>query len=297
MKVTEIQRFCMHDGPGIRTVVFLKGCPLRCEWCHNPETQSAENEIRFFSKKCIGCGACAAVCNNGAHRITDNIHTFDRSKCNGCMKCLDVCCSNALTPSFTEMTVDEVLEEAAKDRAFYGEKGGITLSGGEPLMQPLESLELLKKCKKLGIGTAVETCGYFDESVVPDLVALTDCILWDFKDGNGQRHKEYTGVSNEKIKNNLLLCDSLGAKTVMRCIMVSGVNTSEDHYIAVADLWYRLKHCEYVELIPYHAYGGSKMLSLGKEDNGNPEWIPTDSMLKEAKKYLQDRKVKIKLNE
>lgn len=294
MKVTEIQRFCMHDGPGTRTVVFLKGCPLRCSWCHNPETQSASREILFYQQKCIGCGACAAVCNNGAHRITNNIHSFDRDSCTGCMKCTKVCCSKALITSFTEMTTDEIIAEVEKDRVFYGDSGGITLSGGEPLIQPYEALELLQKCKDRGIKTAMETCGYFDSSFIPDLVSFTDCFLWDFKDGNDKRHREYTGVSNEKIVSNLLLADSLGAKSVMRCIMVKGVNMKEDHYNAIVDLWHRLKHCKYVELIPYHAYGGSKMLALGKKDNANPVWIPAENDIQQAKQFLQKLNVKIK---
>ena len=294
MKVTEIQRFCMHDGPGIRTVVFVKGCPLRCLWCHNPETQSASQEILFYQNKCIGCGGCAAVCKNGAHCITDHIHTFDRSLCTGCMRCTQVCCSKALTPSFTDMSSDEIVAEIAKDRAFYGETGGITLSGGEPFMQPGETLELLQKCKDHGIGTAVETCGYFHTALIPQLVSRTDCLLWDFKDGNDERHKKYTGVSNAKIKSNLLLADSLGAETVMRCIMVKGINMEEEHYTAIADLWHQLQHCRYVELMPYHAYGGSKMIVLGKKDNGNPKWIPADSDMEQAKQFLQKLNVKIK---
>ena len=293
MKVTEIQRFCMHDGPGIRTVVFLKGCSLRCLWCHNPETQSTSREILFYQNKCIGCEACAAVCNNGAHRITDNIHSFHRGSCNNCMKCTKVCCAKALIPSFTEMTANEIIAEVEKDRAFYGDNGGITLSGGEPLMQPHEALELLQKCKDRGIKTAVETCGYFDSSFIPDLVSRTDCFLWDFKDGNDERHREYTGVSNEKIISNLLLADSLGAKSVVRCIMVKGVNMQEDHYNAIASLWHRLKHGRYVELIPYHAYGGSKMTVLGKKDNGRLDWIPAENDIQQAKQFLEKLDVKI----
>ena len=220
MKVTEIQRFCMHDGPGIRTVVFLKGCPLRCKWCHNPETQSVNNEILFYPNKCIGCGACAGVCQNGAHTFAETGHSFSRNLCAACMKCAQACCSKAITASHAEMTVDEIVAEIMKDMAFYGENGGVTLSGGEPLMNMAEAIELLKECKKRGVNTAVETSGFFDTAFLPELVPLTDCFLWDFKDSDARRHMEYTGVSNEKIVENLLTADSLGAETVMRCIMV-----------------------------------------------------------------------------
>ena len=294
MNVTEIQRFCMHDGPGIRTVVFLKGCPLRCAWCHNPETQFAKREILFYPKKCIGCSACAYVCPNGAHNITDTEHIFNRKLCTGCEKCIEACCSKALAASSEIMTTDEVFAEIEKDRAFYGENGGVTLSGGEPFMQAQEAVELLKMCKNHGIGTAVETCGYFEASILEEAVPLVDCFLWDFKDGNDKRHKKYTGVSNDKIKRNILLADSLGANIVLRCIMVKGVNIKEDHFNAIAELWHRLKHCKYVELIPYHAYGGSKMTALGKKDNGNNAWIPDKNDIEYARGFLERLNVKVK---
>ena len=136
MKITKIQRFCMHDGPGVRTVVFLAGCPLRCSWCHNPEGQSFDTEILFEAKKCANCGACAAACPTGAHSFEAGVHAFDRAICISCMKCTKVCCTKALEPSAVDMTADEILAFVEKDRAFYGKEGGVTLSGGEPLAHP-----------------------------------------------------------------------------------------------------------------------------------------------------------------
>lgn len=294
MKVTEIQRFCMHDGPGIRSTVFFKGCPLRCAWCHNPETQSSRQEILFYQKRCIGCGACEAVCPSKAHKLSGNVHCFDRSLCTGCLRCTTVCCAKALEPSLKNMTAKEILTVVEKDRAFYGQDGGMTLSGGEPMMQPTEALDLLYQCKRRGIGTAIETSGYFNPNLLPDFIPLTDCFLWDFKDSNEERHKQYTGVSNMRIKNNLLLADSLGATTVLRCIMIHNVNMQEEHYRAISELWHQLKHCRYVECIPYHMYGGSKMLLLGKEDNGKRDWCPTQAMLEEAKSFLINQQVRVK---
>lgn len=294
MRVTDIQRFCMHDGPGIRTVVFLKGCPLRCAWCHNPETQSSYQEILFYPEKCIGCGACEAVCPVGAHQLQDGGHRYDRARCMVCTRCAEICCSKALEPAMKQMTANEIFEEVEKDRAFYGGQGGLTISGGEPMIQASEVMELLRICKNHGISTAIETCGYFDPAILPQMISLTDSFLWDFKDGNEERHKKYTGVSNAKIKSNLLLADSLGAATILRCIMVQKVNMQEDHYDAIAELWHQLKHCRYVELIPYHAYGGSKMIPLGKEGNGHPEWIPTGQMMQEAGTFLLSRGVRLK---
>ena len=219
----------MHDGPGVRTVVFLAGCPLRCSWCHNPEGQSFDTEILFEAKKCANCGACAAVCPTGAHSFEAGVHAFDRAKCISCMKCAEVCCTKALEPSSVDMTADEILSFVEKDRAFYGKEGGVTLSGGEPLAHPREAIELLSECRKRNIGTAVETSGYFDASLLSELVPLVDIFLWDFKDSNDTRHKEHTGVSNEKIKNNLLLADSMGAVSILRCITVKGVNAEKEH--------------------------------------------------------------------
>ncbi len=294
MKITKIQRFCMHDGDGVRTVVFLKGCPLRCLWCHNPEGQTFDAEILLDNKKCIGCGECAAVCPTDAQVISAGTHVFDRNKCICCMRCTKVCCTAALEPSAVEMTVDEVFASVEKDRAFYGNSGGVTLSGGEPFAQPQEAVRLLRKCRENGINTAAETSGYFASSLLSEIVPLTDCFLWDFKDGNDERHLRYTGVSNVKIKNNLLLADSMGAVSILRCIMVNGVNMQHDHYDAIAELWRNLHNCKYVELIPYHAMGGSKMLLLGKPDNGRRDWIPTENMMNEAKEYLRKQNVRVK---
>ncbi len=295
MRITEIQRFCMHDGPGLRTTVFLKGCPLRCAWCHNPETQEPFQQLLFYRDKCIGCGACAAVCPTGARRrLTENGFLYDRSRCRGCLACADACPTAALEPSLREMSAEEVFREIERDRAFYGRDGGVTLSGGEPLLQGEEVLALFAKCRAEGIGTAVETCGYFDGALLPALVPLTGLFLWDFKDGDDERHKKNTGVSNARIRENLLFADSLGAETVLRCILVRGVNTEDRHYRAVAALFHELRHCLYAELIPYHAYGGAKMLPLGLPDNGNPAWIPAEEDMENARTRLTGLGVRLR---
>ena len=296
MRVTEIQRFCMHDGPGLRTTVFLKGCPMRCQWCHNPETQSPDRHIVYIDNKCIRCGVCAAVCPAGAHHIDPEgfRHVFDRSLCTACGRCADACCTGALSDPLRVMSPEEVYREVCRDRAFYGGKGGVTLSGGEPLMQYGDVAELFRLCRDGGIGTAVETCGIFDADILPELVPLTDIFLWDFKDGNDERHMRYTGVSNAAITANLLRADSLGARTVLRCIMINGVNMAEDHYSAIADLWKKLRNCLYVELLPYHAYGGSKSVSLGKDDSGRREWIPDEADIVEVREHLRSLGVTVR---
>lgn len=283
--VTEIQRFCMHDGPGVRTTVFFKGCPLRCLWCHNPETQQASPQLLFYPKKCIGCGGCAAVCPVHAHK-GEQVHEIDREACLACGACANACPTGALEICGKAMTADEILSEVERDRAFYGEHGGITLSGGEPLMQE-GIVDLLRECKKRGLSTAVETCGMVPYETVAEAIPVTDLFLWDVKDTNAERHKKYTGASNRTILENLTRADKDGAKTRLRCILVNGVNTEDEHYRKVADLAASLSHCEGVEFLPYHAYAGTKATFLGLKDNGVKEWIPTDEQVAEAKDFLR----------
>ncbi len=292
LPVTEIQRFCMHDGPGVRTVVFLKGCPLRCAWCHNPETRERQAEMLYDVGRCMNCGACPTVCAHKAQQMVDG-HIYDREACEVCGKCAEICPTGAMRPAAQSMTIQEILSNVLKDHAFYGETGGITLSGGEPMSHPSGTLALLSACKSAGLNTAVETCGEFSRMFIPALVKLADLLLWDVKDTNNERHEQYTGVSNIRILENLQLADRLGGRTRLRCIVVNDVNTDEAHWNALAELYRDLQYCEGVELLPYHAYGGSKMLPLGLEDNGRREWIPSDETMENIKKRLSERGVRV----
>lgn len=292
LPVTEIQRFCMHDGPGVRTVVFFRGCSLRCAWCHNPETQSSQREMLYYENKCISCGACMVVCPHKAHAMTET-HGYDRDLCVACGRCAEVCCTSAMMPVVKHMTVQEILHAVLRDISFYGETGGITLSGGEPMTHPGGVLILLAACKEAGLNTVVETCGEFPRMFVPTLVKLTDLFLWDVKDTDEERHKQYTGVSNGLILDNLRLADRLGGRTRLRCILVNGVNTDETHIRKLAELYHSLSHCEGVELLPYHAYGGSKMIPLGYEDNGRVDWIPSEETVAAMKKSLAEQGVRV----
>lgn len=291
LPVTQIQRFCVHDGPGIRTTVFLKGCPLRCAWCHNPETQEPTLQILYTQALCLGCGACAAVCPGKAHRFENGTHSFDVTCCRGCGACAEVCPCGAIEAAGQPMEVEALVAEVEKDRAFYGTEGGLTLSGGEPLLHGAEALHLLQAVQDAGISTAVETCGYFDSKWIPELVKRADWLLWDFKDSNPERHRQYTGVRPEKIWENLYRADAQGARIRLRCLLVHGVNTETAHYQAIASVFHRLTHVESVELLAYHAMGGSKKKRLGYEDNGRKEWIPTAEEMENAKKFLTENGV------
>ena len=286
LRVTEIQRFCMHDGPGIRTTVFLKGCPLRCAWCHNPETQKSTAELLFYQNKCIDCGGCIISCQQGAH-VIEKQHFIDRAKCILCAECAKGCPTGALEICGNECTVTEILSVIEKDRAFYGNIGGVTLSGGEPFAQKESTVALLKACKEKGVHTVVETCGYADADVLRAAIPFVDLFLWDIKDTDDERHKKYTGASTQKILDNLLLADAMGANTRLRCILINGINTNEAHYHKIAKIASSLSHCEGVEWIPYHAYGGTKATFLGGEDSGRKEWIPTPEQMEKAKAILK----------
>ena len=293
LPVTKIQKFCTHDGPGIRTTVFLKGCPLRCIWCHNPETQSPRMEFFHSPQFCLGCGECAAVCPHGVHRFTPE-HIIDRSRCTGCMVCTATCPSGALEACTRLMSTDAILQEVMKDRAFYGERGGLTLSGGEPLLHGRAILPLLQGAKDAGVTTAIETCGVFDASLLEKTVPLTDLFLWDVKDTDPLRHQQNTGGSLTTVLGNLCQADALGARTRLRCILLRGVNLNESHLAALCEVFHSLRHCEGIELLPYHTYGDSKNTQLGRPSAAHPKWIPSEDEMAFARDYIDNHAVLIR---
>ena len=291
IEVTEIQRFCTHDGPGIRTTVFLKGCPLHCFWCHNPETAAHLRAPLFYESRCLGCRGCEALCPAGAHSFTEEgEHRFDRRKCLApdCGEpCVSVCPNEALTAISRPMETGEIVAEALKDKAFYGAKGGLTVSGGEPMFQSEATLRLLREAKEAGLGTAVETCGVFDPAYLPELVSLCDHFLWDLKDTDPDRFRKNCGGDLSLILSNLRLADRLGAEIWLRGILLAGQNTTTEHYRNFADIAAGLTHCVNARFFPYHAFSGSKMLPLGFPDNGNAALIPTKEEMEKAGAYLK----------
>lgn len=248
-------------------------------------------ETMFSEKLCIGCGSCAAVCEARAHVMSDQGHERLRERCTGCGKCVSVCPSGACEAAQRMMTAEEIVREAAKDKAFYGKKGGLTLSGGEPMAHPEACVQILSMAKSAGIHTAMETSGFFEGRWLEKIVPVTDLFLWDFKDSDSERHRKYTGQGNEQILENLRQLDDMGAKIRLRCILVNGVNLDDKHLSSICEKYHQLKNCVGVDLLPYHAYGSSKAVQLGRKDNAHPEWTPTDEQMKWATEYLSERSV------
>ena len=287
LPVTKIQHFCTKDGPGIRTTVFLKGCPLRCIWCHNLETQSMADQFFYAEHLCIRCGICEAACPSRVHHITDSGHCLERSKCTGCMKCTDACPTGALERCSKQLSAEEIFRSVMKDAAFYNGIGGVTFSGGEPTVHAELLIPLLRLFRSQAVSTAIETCGYFDAAILPELTAVTDWFLWDVKDTDDRRHLANTGVPSHKIISNLKKADACGAKTILRCILLKAVNLNTEHLQNIAAIYNSLKHCKGVELIPYHTYGGAKQVQLGQNETVHPEWIPSSDDIYNAEVYLR----------
>ena len=263
MRITDIQRFCMRDGPGIRTTVFFKGCPLKCIWCHNPETQSPQKELFFYPNRCIGCGACAAVCPQGAHRMLPS-HTVDRTLCIGCGACAACCPTNALQLTGRDCDAEELLPLLLRDRAFYGEKGGVTLSGGECLYQASACAELLKLLKKEGVHTAVDTCGAVPREVFEKVLPYTDLFLYDLKAMDEETHLRYTGKSNRLILENLRFLDSVNANVEIRIPHIPTCN--DDQIDKIRGFLGTLRNPYPVTVLPYNRYAASKYAALGREN-------------------------------
>jgi len=285
--VTQIQKCCTQDGPGLRTTVFLKGCPLHCAWCHNPETQSSDPQLLYTPGLCIGCGACIVSCAHAAHTASGSgCHLWNSQFCIACGECAAACCSGACEMASQHMTVQEIWNVVEQDAAFYGEQGGMTLSGGEPMFHPRFALALLQTAKAAGISTAMETCGFFSGEHLEQLVKTVDLFLWDIKDTDPARHTQYTGADNALILQNLHRADALGAVTRLRCILVAGVNLTQSHLTALAELYRSLQHCQGIDLLPYHAYGSGKALQLGRPDPAHKEWIPTEEAMANAEAFF-----------
>ncbi|MBU9856689.1 glycyl-radical enzyme activating protein [Rahnella bonaserana] len=258
-----IQRYSLHDGPGIRTIPFFKGCPLSCKWCSNPESQRPQPELIFKKSDCIRCGKCIEVCKQQALSIS-NAFFIDRERCIQCGECTQVCPTQALEMKGKRMTVADVMRELQKEENLYRRSGGgITLSGGEPLAQPAFARELLKACKEKGWHTAMETTGFTTPEVIADVFPYVDLALTDIKAINPAIHLANTGIDNSQILENLLRISFL-TKTIVRIPVIPGVNDNPDEIHNIAEFARLMSNVDTLHLLPYHSFGENKYGLLGR---------------------------------
>ena len=263
--VFDIRRYSIHDGPGIRTAVFFKGCALDCWWCHNPESRSPDPELIYRENLCIRCGACLAACTRGALAESGDTVTLDRDKCDLCGACVDACYADARAQVGREMTAAEVMAEVVRDAAFYEESGGgVTFTGGEPLQQHAFLGALLRASREREIHTAVDTCGFAAWDVFERIRADVDLFLYDLKLMDDARHRQYTGVPNGPILHNLQALSARGQRLAVRVPVIPGVNDDEENLRALGAFLAGLPHLDSLALLPYHQAGVDKYTRLGR---------------------------------
>jgi len=261
-----IQRYAIHDGPGIRTTAFFKGCPLSCGWCHNPEGRSVDSEIMYLADRCMNCGACEEVCPNPPPVGLRGAEDSHRSECAACGSCAEVCPTGARRLVGFSMTVGDLIDEVERDRPFYEETGGgVTFSGGEPLMQGHFLMECLKECRRRGLHTSVDTCGFAERGLVLRVSELTDLFLYDLKILDPLRHKEVTGVPLEPVLQNLRAIDESDAAALIRFPLIPGVTDGRGNLEALGDLVGSLKNTRLVHILPFHKTASDKYTRLRRQ--------------------------------
>ncbi|UCF97781.1 MAG: glycyl-radical enzyme activating protein [Spirochaetaceae bacterium] len=262
--VFDIQRFSIHDGPGIRTLVFMKGCPLRCSWCSNPESQQAKPEIMYFEEKCIHCGACLEACPYG--EVLEENWPVATELCYGCGSCVEVCYAEARKLVGRWYTVEQVSDIVERDRVFYEESGGgMTVGGGEPMFQAAFVAGLLQTCRRRGIHTAIETCGFTPWKTMSKVLEHTDLLLMDIKHMDSQTHKKHTGVGNERILENARKAADVVGEMVVRLPLIPDFNDGHENIRALGRfVAEQLPAVQRIDVLPYHSTGESKSKRLGR---------------------------------
>jgi pyruvate formate lyase activating enzyme len=274
--IFDIQRFSIHDGPGIRTSVFFKGCSLRCFWCHNPEGISVKQQIQFTESRCITCGACVVHCQEGAQQLVNGIRNYDRGLCKECGECIQYCYSEALMQVGRTVTVDEVMQEVVADKPFYMTSGGgVTLSGGEPALQVDFAVAVLEACRMAGIHTAIETAGNVPWPMLKRLVELSDLIMMDLKHLDDEKHRTATGVSNQRVLENARNIVLTHKPVVFRTPVIPTVNDNPGDMLAIGEFIFNLITSSQStfnspvdiswEWLPFHKLAADKYRSLGMD--------------------------------
>ena len=297
--IFDIKRYAIHDGPGIRSTVFMKGCPLRCNWCHNPEGQNPKPELIFKENRCInGCDECIASCPKRALSQENHSIFINRKKCDLCGDCVEICPTVSLEIIGREVFAEEVLQEIEKDLVFYEEStGGVTFSGGEPLMQPEFLHLLLEGCKKKNIHTTVDTSGYASFDFFDRIANEVDLFLYDLKMIDNEKHKKWTGVSNNLILENLKKLSTKSNNIVIRIPLIPGINDTKNNIIQTAEFLAPLQGIKYIGLLPYHRIGKQKYQRLNFPFLMKNVQPPSDERTKEIKKHLKGLGFMVKTGE
>jgi len=293
--IINIQKYSIHDGPGIRTTVFFKGCPLNCWWCHNPESQNPSPEIMFFKERCTGCGSCAKKCPSKAIELLEAYPVVNESNCTLCGKCSDFCLSNARELVGKDITVKNLMSEIIKDEVFYEESnGGVTFSGGEPLMHADYLNNVLMLCKDKGIHTTVDTSGYAVWEQFEKIVDNVDLFLFDIKHMNNEKHLEYIGASNFVILENVKKLSQRGCNINIRMPIIAGVNDDDENIDASINFLAKLNIIQ-VNLLPYHKMGMDKYRRLNKEYRLSGFEKPKDEVIDMIAEKFKNAGIKIKI--
>lgn len=286
----DVKRFSVHDGPGVRTTLFFKGCTLRCKWCHNPEGLRPQPEMAYYENKCIGCGECMSVCPQKAQVFGKAGHEFQKELCIACGKCEKVCLGEAMRLYGRQITVDEAMKIALEDRCFFRETGGITVSGGEPLRNPEFISAFFSRLKKEKVHTAVDTCGNVGWEAFQQVLPFTDLFLYDVKHWDSKLHSQWTGCGNELILNNLRRLAQAGAKIEVRLPLIPGCNDNEKTLLGIAD-FLRENAVPCVRVLPYHDLSRSKYAALRMEYLMPPTLSPDDGHLQEVIRFFRQQGV------
>jgi len=294
--IFDIKKYAIHDGPGIRTTVFFKGCPLQCQWCQNPESWKKEPELGLRTGRCVRCGQCVKVCTRGAITFTNDRPSTDASKCDLCGECVDACVAGAREIIGQEMTVGQVMTEVEKDIVFYNESnGGVTFSGGEPLMQPWFLLALLNQCKTHGINTAVDTSCYAEPQIIEKVADKTDLFLCDLKHMDSDMHKRFTGVENNLILDNIKRLSETGKEIIIRIPIIPGFNDDKANIEATAKFAASLSHISRVDVLPYNRGGMEKSARLSSDFKLMQAETPNDDKICSIAEILKKYGFEVKI--
>lgn len=295
-EIFDIKKYAIHDGPGIRTTVFFKGCPLSCWWCHNPESLSSATHRLYRRERCIGCQECLSACESGAIQVSEGRLQWSPDDCRYCRDCALACPAEAVEFIGRTMTVDQVVAEIARDTLFYDQSaGGVTISGGEPLMQPLFLIQLLDACGEQGLHRTVDTSGHADTQSLLEAASRTDLFLYDLKHMDPEKHFRYTGVSNDKILANLKQLSHQGARIVIRLPVVPGINADDENINRTGALAASLDGVIGINILPYHCAADAKYKNLGLENNARDVQPPSEDVIAAVARHLESFNLVVKI--